>query len=55
MVLYQPDHQPRVPGGQLVAAAELLGVDGAQLGMVATAPLSDVVIQAGNVDEFRLG
>ena len=40
VVLHQPDHQPGIPRRQLVATAELLGVDRAQLRMVAAATLA---------------
>ena len=55
VVLNQPDHQARIPGRQLVADAERLGVHGAELGVVAAAALRDVVIEAGDIDQFGLG
>src|SRR5690606_16559574 len=51
----QPADQVGIPGGQMMALAEQGGVDGAEFRMIAATALGDVVIQAGHVQQVRLG
>lgn len=55
MVLHQPGHQLGVPERQLVALAEGLGVHRTEFRVVAATALGDVVVEASDVDQFRLG
>ena len=54
MLAHQPGHQGAVVRIEAVALAEQRGVLGAQRGVVAAAPLADVVEQAGDVEQFDL-
>lgn len=53
VMAHHPGHQPGIETAQAVLAAELLSLVAAQFGMVAAAALADVVIQAGDVQQFR--
>ncbi|MCY1413093.1 hypothetical protein D9M71_285180 [compost metagenome] len=55
VVLHQPDHQAAVPDRQLMALAERLGVDCAEVRMVTLAALANVVVQPGQVNQLGLG
>src|SRR5690554_1444053 len=55
VVLYQPGDQLGIPFAQVMPLAESLGINGAQLGMVATPALGDIVVKAGNIQGVQLG
>src|SRR5690554_7772798 len=46
VVLYQPGDQLGIPFAQVMPLAESLGINGAQLGMVATPALGDIVVRS---------
>jgi hypothetical protein len=50
----QPGDQLAVVATEVVVAAELLGIVGTQLGVVAATPLGDVVEQPGQVEQLDL-
>ncbi len=54
MVAHQPGDQPALVAIQAVQLAELQRIDGAELGVIAASPLSDVVKEGGDAEQLRL-
>ncbi len=55
VIFHQPADQVGIPGGQLVALAELLGINRAELGVIAATALGNVVVQPGDIQQVRFG
>ena len=55
MILHQPDDETGVAGGQAVGLAEALGVHRTQFRVVAAAPLADIMVKPGDVEQLYLG
>ena len=51
MIAHEPHDQFCVALIEVVLAAELLGIDRSELGVVAAATLADVVVQGANVQQ----
>ena len=55
VMAHQPGHQSRVEAAEPVPTAEAFGILGTQFGMISTATLGDIVVQAGDIEQFRFG